>query len=305
MSKKILLGMIILFAALSARANDSLNVRSVGSWPFYRCLSVALDTTTAQKLAIMGTGGGLFIADITDPLRPNKIGEINLNGSYSYIIKTRDNYAYCLSDSLGLLIVDYSNPYSPVLAGHCAYKEGKNQALAISGNYAFICINYYGIKIIDITDPTKPVDKNYYPCNDFNIDILIKDSLAYFTTYEFKVLNISDPENPVQIWNDNTQSGQIAISDTILYLGNGSVYSYNISDPANPVAIGSGGTAYFGFSLYDTLVFGGGTGFNEGFYINSISDPINPITIGQCSTYYFRGIAAYNGYAYVADDRKG
>jgi len=306
MSKKILLGMIILFSALSARANDSLNVRQVGSWPFFSCKSVALDTSTAQKLAVLSVGGGLFIVDITDPLHPDKIGEINLNNSYSYILEINDHYAYCLSDSLGLSIVDYSNPHLPVLVGQCLFKEGKNQALAIIGNYIYACIDYYGIKIIDISDPTNPIEKNHFPNTYISTDILVKDTLAYYAGDSLIVLNVSDPENPTLIGAGDVTCGNFAIRDTFLY---GSIFGginvYNISDPARPVCIGNGGSVVTKFTLYDSLILSPAQIGGYPFYINSLSNPIAPVLVSQCSTYCSRDVAAYNGYAYVADDREG
>ncbi len=308
MSKKILLGMMILFTAISARANDSLNVRTVGSWSFNNCRSIALDTSSAQKLAVLSVGGGLFIVDITDPLHPDKTGEINLNNSYSYILETNGHYAYCLSDSLGLSIVDYSNPHMPILVGQCLFKEGKNQALAIIGNYVYACIDYYGIKIIDISDPTNPIEKNCFPSTYLSTAILAKDTLAYYAGDSLIVLNISDPENPIQVGAGDTPSGDFAIRDTFLY---GSSFAginvYNISDPARPVCIGTGGNSNSGtkFTLYDSLIFSPSQFWNIPFYINSLSDPVAPVQISQCLTCCSRNIAVYNGYAYVADDLDG
>jgi len=48
-----------------APAQDSLNVRFIGNWPFGPVAAVALDS--ARDLAFVGSGGGIYVLDELHP----------------------------------------------------------------------------------------------------------------------------------------------------------------------------------------------------------------------------------------------
>ena len=54
-------------------AQDSLNCREKGSWPFGRSLAVAYDAS--RNLAFLGSGGGVYVLDVANPAQPFKLSE--------------------------------------------------------------------------------------------------------------------------------------------------------------------------------------------------------------------------------------
>ena len=59
---------------------DSLNVRYVGGWPFGPSWTVAVDSV--RDYVFLGSGGGVYILDVSDPHWPVKVSErIHTRGS--------------------------------------------------------------------------------------------------------------------------------------------------------------------------------------------------------------------------------
>ena len=52
---------------------DYLNVRFVGNWPFSRAYAVAYDST--RNFVFCGSGGGVYILDVSNPSSPVKVSE--------------------------------------------------------------------------------------------------------------------------------------------------------------------------------------------------------------------------------------
>jgi len=73
---------------------------------------------------------GLHIIDISNPQRPEKIGELgtsaNNRDEHTYDVAIRDNYAY-LAEHHGLAIVDFSDPNNPQLIGRVLPRQRFNQ----------------------------------------------------------------------------------------------------------------------------------------------------------------------------------
>jgi hypothetical protein len=52
---------------------DSLNMKSLGNWPFADAFTVAYDEI--RGTVFMGSGGGVYILDVSNPSTPVKISE--------------------------------------------------------------------------------------------------------------------------------------------------------------------------------------------------------------------------------------
>ncbi|MEO0076934.1 MAG: hypothetical protein ABIK19_04655, partial [candidate division WOR-3 bacterium] len=55
------------------RQFDSLNCRFVGNWPFGPSYTVAYDQT--RNLCFLGSGGGVYILNVSNPSNPIKVSE--------------------------------------------------------------------------------------------------------------------------------------------------------------------------------------------------------------------------------------
>ena len=78
----VVLGLMLVTTAV--RAQDSLNCRFVGNWPFGFSEAVALDP--ARNLAFCGSGGGVYVLDVSNPAQPqeNSGREREFRGDYGW-----------------------------------------------------------------------------------------------------------------------------------------------------------------------------------------------------------------------------
>ena len=72
--------------------------------------------------------------------------------------------------------------------------------MAISGGYAYIATGS-GLEIIRINDPTHPVMTSYLrlPPDDHSNGVAITGTLAYLSLVGLRVVDVSDPADPVLI----------------------------------------------------------------------------------------------------------
>ncbi|MCK4255308.1 hypothetical protein KAX35_00350, partial [candidate division WOR-3 bacterium] len=97
---------------------DSLNVRFVGNWPFGLPNAVAVDT--ARCIAFCGSGGGVYILDVSTSASPTKISEkIHTRGVVGGLFYDESTYRlYIAADEAGLEIWGIANPSNPVKLGY-------------------------------------------------------------------------------------------------------------------------------------------------------------------------------------------
>jgi hypothetical protein len=127
-------------------------------------------------------------------------GNIAVQGSYS---------------CRGVFIYDLTNPDAPSLAAH--YNPGNEiqflEAIVVGNRGYFGSGNGFGVHIVDLTDPLNPqllgkVDSSNGNAFDRIHEMVIEGDLLYenyngFSTKLIKVINISDPKNPVYIRDIN------------------------------------------------------------------------------------------------------
>lgn len=98
--------------------------------------------------------GGINILDLTDPWRPNLVGQYF--GNYVHDVYVRNDYAYACELSSGLTIINVSNKTSPVIAANRPYPGNftHNSWLNDNGDVVFTTDETGGGKItsFDISD---------------------------------------------------------------------------------------------------------------------------------------------------------
>jgi len=75
---------------------------------------------------------GMPIFDISDPINPEMVGHIYLDG-WVLDVEVRDGYAFLAADDLGVHIVDVSDPTDPVYAGNVVSSNATNLCLTDDG----------------------------------------------------------------------------------------------------------------------------------------------------------------------------
>jgi hypothetical protein len=97
---------------------------------------------------------GLIIFDISNLVSPVMVGQINNNGSATWV-RVSGDFAYVANGADGLRVDSITNPASPVNVGHIV-TGGFTWGVAVRGQYAFVAQST-GVVVVDVSDPFKPV----------------------------------------------------------------------------------------------------------------------------------------------------
>ena len=125
---------------------DSLNVRFVGNWPFGPSFAVVYDST--RRLAFLGSGGGVYILDLSAPANPMKVSDaIRTRGLVQGLFYDNGSQRlYIAADVAGLEVWDISDQNLPVKLGGCDTPDNAYGVVA-SGSYAYIADGCAGLQI--------------------------------------------------------------------------------------------------------------------------------------------------------------
>jgi len=101
-----------------------------------------------------GAGSRLYSFDVSDPLRPVKLGEL---GGFDNLrqIRVRGDFVYVVSRETGLRIVDVSDPRKMRIRSRYDSVEFAT-GIEVVGSVAFLSERIYGMEAVDISDPNNP-----------------------------------------------------------------------------------------------------------------------------------------------------
>ncbi|MBN1872853.1 MAG: carboxypeptidase regulatory-like domain-containing protein [Anaerolineae bacterium] len=176
--------------------------------------------------------GEIRFVDLSTPANPQSIGQYDYDASD---IAISGDYAY-LGGS-GLRIINVADLSAPTLIGEYLGSD-TIFSVAVSGDYAYI--GDYRLQIINVTDPANPTLTGSLSIGSGNMvnDIEIAGSYAYLAVggSGFYVVDISDPQNPVEVAHYSTPGGanNIAVSGNTVYLTNrtGGIYIFSVTSPS-------------------------------------------------------------------------
>ncbi len=193
--------------------------------------------TSKTNFLVLGSGG---IVNISNPSRPELIGNISLGG-FSTSVLVREDYAYFGTGmAVKLIIADISNPYFPLQISSIDFPETGGGIFGIAKNddILYLAMSSAGVYSIDISDISLPkvLDTLVIEYGQAR-DIVTKGNYAYVAHGDgLKVLDISNPLNMQIITSIGSGYNSIDINDSLLFLGKGSggVDVFKISDPLIP-----------------------------------------------------------------------
>jgi len=146
----------------------------------------------------------LTIIDAGNPADPQILAQYNHPDLYGYLILAKyQNYIYVGSFGEPIGIIDVSDVHNPMLVG----TFGQNAVVAsleVKGHYLFQTGYYSPILIYDIINPLQPFYVGSIPSVSDQTLFFIQDDYlfaSYLTTNSIKCFDISNPQNPVQLWN--------------------------------------------------------------------------------------------------------
>lgn len=176
------------------------------------------------------------IVDITDPAKPTLINTFE-TGDYSCkSMLVHDTILFLsVSYSSRLLIYNISNLLSPVLISELP--DIKPIDMVARDNYLYLVDNWH-FGVLDISNISDPQIVSWIgDYSTLRSNISIQGNFAYLTGYSLDIFDITDPENPVQLCDFETEMlRDIEVNGQYCYThSEDSLYIINVEDAVNPI----------------------------------------------------------------------
>ncbi|MCK4234153.1 hypothetical protein KAX75_06970, partial [candidate division WOR-3 bacterium] len=245
---------------------DSLNVQFVGNWPFGPPQDVAFDSL--RNFLFCGSGGGVYILDISNPSSPDIISEkIHTRGVITDLFYDHQSQNLFITyhnggvERGGFEIWDVSDPYLPNKLGFY-YSTIVLIDIFTSGIYAYVAATYDGIYIFDISDPSNIEKISCQPTKNCAMGIFLVDSIAYVVDGDsgMRVIDVSLPTNPYEISSCifPGYATEIDVSGNYAFIAaeNSGLRVVDISDSSSPQEVGFY-NPYYTISVFvkDTIAY--------------------------------------------------
>lgn len=140
----------------------------------------------STHIAMLGSTSGTHFVDVSDPGNPVPVKFIPGPSSGWRDIKTYQNYAYMVTEGFGagqgLQIVDMSNPLDPMLVTNWddTFVTGHNLYIDEAIGQAWVLGTNAGSRILDLTDPENPVEIGSFAA-PYVHDAFVEGGLAYLS----------------------------------------------------------------------------------------------------------------------------
>ncbi|MDW8114046.1 MAG: T9SS type A sorting domain-containing protein [candidate division WOR-3 bacterium] len=241
--------------------SDSLNIRSVGRYPYSIGSSIVVD----ENFIYTASGGVVTIFERNNPREiintiqvPYFIVDIGKEGDNLFILTCgviyRDTHSY-------FYIYNVSNPLEPYFLSSYLIPNQYAVSLCLQNRYLYVTglgwRTESRLSIFDVSNPYNPILVSAISLMVYTIDgIDIFNNLACVTTGgpdRIYLINISNPNNPsiISYWEADESTylggkGSIKIKDTLLYVTfstdgesvrHTGIFTFNISNPSNPLLI--------------------------------------------------------------------
>ena len=284
---------------------DSSNASFKGNFPFAE--SYALAMSDAGDLAFVGSGGGIYVTDVSDPQNPVILSEIRTRSLVDYCTYDEQNHRlYVCAYFSGIEIWDLTDIYNPTRMSRYPTEPYPRSGVVYSGNYLFFATNN-SLWSLDISDPYNPtIADDIFVTSVLVSQIFKKNNIVYLVTLNqgLKLINIADPLNLQLISSFGYISGsKFDIDGDYLYAVNSSSASLtvlNISDSMNVTVAGnlSLGDYPQNIDVFNQKAYIAKAGTNGGLQIVNVENPSLPTSISfYAGDYQF--ISGMGDYVYL------
>ena len=238
---------------------DSFGLRCVGRWSYGPSLRVSLRVASGDTLVCLTRGSGASLIRFRSP------GRLTLD-----LISDIDCYGIVSRAIIRDTIV------------FCGIRDGGT-----------------GIEIWDASNPERPRRLSYTHLPNV-VDIAVKDSFLYAVSFDdsFRIFNVSDPGNPIQVGalvDSLLSSASLCVNGNYCYLAEQyGLQIIDVSNPRSPRRVAKiGGFEALSVSVRDTLCYVGTTTSPDEFALRvyNVRNPALPYPVGSLS-----GVAAYDIY---------
>ena len=203
---------------------------------------LALDGPTAY---MNQDAGGIHVIDLTDPVSPNFIKTVTING-YPGRLAAEDGKVLAASRVSRIRIADIADKANPTALG-AASVPGSAVHMDVGGKYAYWGLYRDGLGVVDFSDPDTP-RLNIITGQETAGSVKVVNNTAYSTEFGgYWAYDLTDPFNPEPkaklVVNPTlyTYSGGLTAANGYVYfcggeaLGEGPYHLYTIASPdANP-----------------------------------------------------------------------
>lgn len=233
------------------------------------------------KLYTVASSTGLRVFDVTDPTSPQMLGSLSLEGNPEKVT-VMDNVAYvanAYNPIGGINAVDVSDPENPELLStfgqYASYVAGHGQLVLFSGGGL-------GCTMLNVDDPSNPQEVYHMTLPSSVNEVFVNGNYAYTGSNGFRVFDISDKSDPVQVGYDDIPGSLVAATEDMAVFipksmgGNNPVNIVDISDKQNPYLRG---TYTASAMTYDIDLIGNYAFIAcwwDGFRVVDFSDPDTP-----------------------------
>lgn len=141
----------------------------------------------------------LEIIDVANPYEPFSLGVFQANYN-PHNTAVKDSFVYLATSNRGLRIINISDPYFPTEVGFfndSTFLVG----IFVKDNFAY-ADRTDTLFVLDVSNPTEPVilgrmGRSYGSFE--GIDLFVEGGFLYWTEWDLGVVDISNPENPIQV----------------------------------------------------------------------------------------------------------
>ncbi|NQT34514.1 choice-of-anchor D domain-containing protein, partial [bacterium] len=253
---------------------------------------------------------GLTVVDISDPEHPEVAGNWNVRVNSCHDVYIIGEIAYLISQTTGLYTLDISDIENINQLDN--FNGGNNRrGLHVVDEIAY----YLDMDRIYLIDVSNPGDLSEISSLDYygNCNVYVVGDIAYVAGGTFRIIEVSDPENPELVANIGLggYAWAVHVSGEYAYVGdmhheNGGLRIIDVSDPENPDQVG-----YCEFPLAGDVFVSGDYAFvgrtqGRNFSVIDISDPENPELVETYEAEYTAlGVKVVDNYAFIANSTGG
>jgi hypothetical protein len=282
---------------------------------------------SSRNLCFLGSGGGVYILDISTPASAHKTGEIKTSGVVDDLFYDNSSgLLYIAAQRGGLEIWDVSHAESSRKVG--TYATDRAAGVFVSGSYAYVVdtvSSHAGLKVVDVSNPASPQEVGSCPMPDGGSEfrqrpyggVFVAGAYAYVADggAGLQVVDVSDFGNLHVVGSCDMPgfASRVFITGSHAYLGGWQLglQVIDVSDPFNPYVLGVCDEPDYteGISVVGDYAYV--SSWSYGLHVIDVTNPANPYEVGSFDTpgRAYTGVSTdvvvSGSYAYIADGDAG
>ena len=264
-----------------------------------------------DRYAFLTDTDGLEVIDISNPLRPVRVGFVHTPSGGADVALAGD-YAYVSDLYNGILVINIEDPMHPFIAGSVP-TFGAAGGLWVKGIFVYVSTlantpTQSKLQVFSIaSDPTAPTLVGMTDIPSWGFDVVVRENLAYVACAQAGLVIVdvaypTDPEVVGQVDTPGFAVGVEAEGDYAYVADQASVQIVNVAAPDQPRITGSFAVPSLSWSviMHNGYLFVGD--YEGGVLFADVMDPVHPRVIGHVDTPAMAFVIAFqDGLAYVVD----